>query len=214
LAFQATQVSFVLKLDTDSVVIGPFLERIMECFYASRDVGLLGSCFRYDLIGNPVPPSTWKGNLTKHKNLVRLRRRPFPRIEFSFWGRKRARRLLLLQALRNGWPLGACAQGGGYAVRRELFDVCWANGWLADDLLWLDTDLGEDVVSSLLCFAAGFQVADLNGPNGVFGVQSQGLGLSLEQFTAHRHSILHSVKMKNWEDELALRRRIKSMYRG
>jgi hypothetical protein len=87
-------------------------------------------------------------------------------------------------------------------------------GWLRDDLLWLHTDLTEDVVLSMLCFAAGYVVADLNGEAGVFGVQYKGLGLSLSEFFDRDLSIIHSVKANSWDDEVAVRARIRAMVKA
>lgn len=204
-AFLRDDVRFALKLDTDSLVIGPLFDRV-RCFFESHpDTGVLGSGFASDFDGSPVPPSTWRRNLRKHARILRLRRKPFPRLECALWGRKRDRRDLLLQAIANGWPLGACAQGGGYAVRRELVEHWLRTGFLADDLLWLDTDLTEDVTVALLCYAARFRVADDNGRGGVFGVQYQGLAMPVPALFEHGYAVVHSVKAADPVEESRLR---------
>jgi hypothetical protein len=209
-ALQLDNVKFVLKLDTDSFIIGSSYSRLATFFKKNPKVGVVGSNYQFDLYGNEVAPSTWSINLHKHSKLVRPRRNPFLRIEFALWGRKKYRRKLLLKAINNNWALGACAQGGGYAVSADLVQE-WINlQFINDNLLWLDTDLGEDVIVALLCFAANYMIMDFNGENGVFGVQYKGLGLPLDEFFRRKNSVIHSTKKKTWEEETDLRNQIKT----
>jgi hypothetical protein len=207
-ALQSSQISFVLKLDTDSFIIGPVFEKLSDFFSTHPGIGVAGSCYQYDLHGAPVAPSTWKVNLKKHAKLFRLRRNPYPHIEQALFGRKASIRKLLLRALATRWDWGACAQGGGYAVSSGLLQYWQERSILSDDLLWLDTDLGEDVVVSLLCFAAGMRVADFNQTGGVFGVQYRGLGLSIEELFRRGYGVIHSTKIDDWEEERELRKRL------
>jgi hypothetical protein len=207
-ALQSSQTSFVLKLDTDSFVIGPVFERLRAFFSNHPEVGVVGSCYQYDLNGAAMAPSTWKINLKKHAKLFRLRRNPIPHVEHALFGRKAIIRKLLLRALANQWDWGANAQGGGYAVSRSLLQHWQKSSILSDDLLWVDTDLTEDVVVSLLCLAAGMRVADFNQIGGVFGVQYRGLGFSVEELFRRRYGVIHSTKIDNLEQEQELRKRL------
>lgn len=212
-ALQASPLTFVLKLDTDSFVIGPVFDRLSSFFSSQKAIGVAGSCFQYDLNGAAVAPSTWKVNLKKHARLIRLRRNPIPHVEHAFFGRKALIRELLLRALDRRWDWGACAQGGGYAVSGGLLELWQERSILSDDLLWVDTDLGEDVVVSLLCFAADMQVADFNQEGGVFGVQFEGLGFSVDELFRRGYGVIHSTKVDDWRQEQELRERLLALTR-
>jgi hypothetical protein len=200
---------FLLKLDTDSLILRPCSSQIFAKFSSSNaKIGILGSCFLQNLHGDERPPSTWQVNLAKWMKRVRLRRNPFPHIETAIFGRNKRIRELILRALENGWPLGQCAQGGGYAVGARLLATWSRAGYLDDDFLWLHTDLTEDVISALLCYAAGHEISDFNSLGDPFGVQYRGLGFSVPDLFAREYGIVHSVKMPNLELERELRREL------
>jgi len=207
-AFETSAARFVVKLDTDSFVLSSFSSRMAGLLQKQRSIGIVGSCYEIDMVGNRVPPSTWKPNLQKHCSAVRLRRNPFPHVEHALWGRRRRIRSLLREAIRHGWQWGACAQGGGYAISRVAFERWTKLGFLSDPLLWLDTDLGEDVVMAVLCFASGLQIVDYNGRSEVFGVQYEGLGFEPEELKRRGYGVVHSVKAEAWEEEVHLRERL------
>jgi hypothetical protein len=207
----ATRSVYFLRLDTDSLVIAPFHARISEFFAKHPRCGVVGSCYRTDLRGQPTARSTWEPRLRKLHRWVRMRRKPFWHFEHALFGPRREIRKIISAALlapQTGkvqeYRLGNCAQGGGFAVRQELLsdlrDRGWLNGWI-----WVDTDIGEDSVLSLLATAAGWNVEDFNQPGEVFGVQYQGLSGTPEDLVAARYSIVHSLKSLSWENELQLR---------
>lgn len=210
-AFENDDVDWVLKLDTDSYVIRSFSRQINEFLAFNPQAGLVGSCYQKDLHGNTVPSSTWKVNLTKYAQLVRVRRLPIPHLETAFFGRRRRIRYLLKVAISKGWQWGACPIGGGYVLARSLFERWTELDFLTDDLLWVKTDLGEDVAVALLCFAAGFHILDYNQPGEVFGVQYRGLGFSPAEIFKRDYSVLHSVKMNDWKAEDELRQELRAL---
>ena len=207
-AIRAAEVEFVLKLDTDSLLLRPCSEQIGRAFIADPAAGILGSAFRTNVFGTAVPPSTWTVNLAKWLALIRLRRTPFPRLETAFRGRNKRIRELTLLALEHGWPLGHCAQGGGYAVSGCLLEEWMSLGYFEDELLWRHTDLGEDIVTALLCYAAGSQVRDFNGIGEPFGVQFQGLAYPIPELFRRNYGVIHAVKADDFAQEKAMRREI------
>ena len=212
--FRDPRVKFIVKLDTDSFVIAPFANKISQQFEANRNAGVLGSCFEIDLHEQRVPSSTWERNIVKYAKLIRFRRRPMPRLETALFGKNRVIRRLISMALAHNWASGACAQGGGYAVCRELFIRWKEHGFLNEPLLWLETDLGEDVVVALLCFAAGREILDFNRPGEVFGVQYCGLGFAPEELSRRGYSIVHSVKSECWDSEVRIRDALRASARA
>ena len=205
--------AYVLKLDTDSLVIAPFHERLLHFFREDAGCGVAGSCYAVDLHGHPTPPSTWIVNLAKWQRPLRLRRNPYPRLEQGLVGVNGQIRRMISTALTVGTPagycLGNCAQGGGYAVRRETLDTLQNRGWL-EGTWWSRTDLGEDVVVSLLATAAGWRIRDFNQPGEVFGVRFRGLNGPPATLKARGYAIIHSLKCADWESEQSLREQFRA----
>ncbi len=206
-----TRSTYFLRVDPDSLIVGPFHARISEFFAKHARCGVVGSCYRIDLHGQPTAPSTWEPRLKKLHRRLRIRRNPFWHVEHAFVGSRREVRKIISTALSAsrtgkvcGYRLGSCAQGGGFAVRRELLDDLrnrgWLNGWA-----WVDTEITDDPVLSLLATAAGWEVRDFNQPGQVFGVQYRGLSGTPEELVARGYGIVHSLKSATWERELDLR---------
>jgi hypothetical protein len=83
----------------------------------------------------------------------------------------------------------------------------WADEGLFDDpFLWRHTDLGEDIVAALLCYATGRKIRDFNSAGEPFGVQFQGLGFPVPELFQRGYGVVHSVKCENLAAEAELRR--------
>ena len=206
-----TRSEYFLRLDTDSLITAPFFARVREFFAQHAGCGVVGSCYRIDLCGQPTPRSTWEPRLRKLHRWIRIRRNPFLHLEHSLFDSRREVREIISAALSastsgkvHGYRLGSNAQGGGFAMRRELLNDLRSRGWL-NGRIWLETEIGDDVVLSLLATAAGWEVEDFNRPGEVFGVQYQGLSGTPEELVAAGYGIVHSLKSGSWENELQLR---------
>jgi hypothetical protein len=208
---------YFLRLDPDSLIIAPFHTRISEFFAKHPRCGVVGSCYRTDLRGQPTARSTWEPRLRKLHRWVRMRRNPFWHVEHALFGPRREVRKIISAALSasktgkvQGYRLGSNAQGGGFAIRRELLSDLlsreWLNGWT-----WIDSEIADDPALSLLATAAGWEVEDFNRPGEVFGVQYKGLSGTPEDLVAARYSIVHSLKCPSWENELQLRESFKRL---
>jgi hypothetical protein len=211
---------YFLRLDPDSLIIAPFHRRINEFFATHSRCGVVGSCYRIDLRGRPTAHSTWEPRLRKLHRWVRLRRKPVWHIEHALFGSRREIRKIVSAALSasrtgqvHGYRLGACAQGGGFAVRRELLNDLRNHGWL-NGWVWVDTEITDDPVLSLLATAAGWNVEDFNQPGEVFGVQYQGLCGPPEDLVVAGYGIVHSLKSGGWEQELQLRESFRRLRRS
>ena len=204
---------YVLKLDTDSLVVAPFHQRLTRFFQDHAACGVVGSCHAVDLHGWETAPSTWIVNLNKWLHPLSLRRKPLPRLEQAFFGINRQICRIIRMALEagalTGYRLGNCAQGGGCAIQREMLAGLWERGWL-DESWWPRTDLTKDVVVSLLAAASGWFVRDFKPPGEVFGVQFRGLAFPPETLLARGYRIVHSLKCAHWEEEQALRSRLRT----
>jgi hypothetical protein len=192
-AARQTACDFVLKLDTDSLVIGPFFERITRFFAEHSQVGNIGA---YTLTPNGdtrdfarngsnirslhQPTFDWSMPLTS------LRRRRDPTL--------RTIRRHIETAVGNGYQYGEHCLGGGYAISRALLDAMNADGFLDDPALWLAIDCPEDVMAGLYTRAAGFEMANCVGEGEVFGVRHKGLPFDLEELVRRRFAVIHAVK--------------------
>lgn len=187
-----TDATFALKLDTDSLVIGPYRERILSYFRGDPNLGMAGA---YETEADGVARD-W----SVHHESLRLLSRRFdprhPRGSLRTWSDPlKARVRALNRAARgNGYRLGEHCLGGGYAVSRALLDAMASAGHLDDPMLWLEADLPEDVMVGLHVRALGFAFADLVDEGDVFGVTYVGLASPPPELLARGHAVIHAVK--------------------
>lgn len=192
-AARQTSCDFVLKLDTDSLVIGPFVDRIVGFFAAHPRVGKIGAytltpngdARDFSRNGNNIrslhrPTFDWSRPLTS----LRQRRDP---------ARRTVRRHVEI-AVGNGYQYGEHCLGGGYAISRPLLDAMDAAGFLDDPALWLSIDCPEDVMAGLYTRAAGFEMANCVGEGEVFGVRHKGLPFDPDELVRRGYAVIHAVK--------------------
>ncbi len=181
---------FVLKADTDALVIGPFAERVAERFRQVPMVGMLGTHL-VNPDGKARLTRNWAGTFQTLLRPVCLRGK---RLQITLWGGSRQIRRALIAALGNGYRLTEHCQGGAYAVRPEMIERMAAAGYLDRPLRWLRIHLGEDVMMGMYAYAAGFGLSDFNRKGEPFGVQYQGLPAAPDELLARGYGIVHSVK--------------------
>ena len=183
---------FIVKLDSDALVIGPFADRLRAAFAARPDVGLLGACTR--------TPRGAARDTSMHAGPVRRAHRPplewrHPRR--SLWHRREAAtapaRALIGRALAGDYEPGDHALGGALALRGAVLTELAADG-LLDSAAWEGLDLSEDVMIGLLPAAAGYGQADLVGAGEVFGVAFQGLPYPPAELLDRGYALIHAVK--------------------
>ena len=192
----------IVKLDTDAVVAGPFVEALREALDRFPDAGVLGS---YDVTCTGVSRdfSTWRRPIRRLARPVLIRRGP-PFVEVVAPAAWRRRISVLRAARRHGYVAGEHCLGGAYAVRGRLVDELASRGWLTP-APWLGTWLGEDVVLGLLARACGYALRGLVGPGEPFGLARDGLPAPPDDLLANGHTILHSVKNDPRYSEAELR---------
>jgi hypothetical protein len=185
-----TDINFILKLDTDALVIAPFGEKIGNFFRKFPDVGIVGSYQTYPT-GLVRRNTEWTPSIKTFLSPVKLRGKY---LQVTMWGRPRRRREALQRALANGYKLAEHCQGGSYAVNSELLNKMEALGYFDDPLVWLRSGVGEDVIMGIFARATGMQMSDFNRDNEPFGVQFSGLAYSPHEFLTKGYSIIHSIK--------------------
>ncbi len=199
---------FAVRLDTDSLIVGPFARQVGEFLDGHPEVGLAGTFRAYPSgearVKDHVKPMLdgWIQPATLLRSLPRLLRQE---VSVANLGHTLRRRGLLAKAERNGYRRGEYIQGGGYAIAgtlwRRLREVPEAD----DPLLFLFSKVGEDVSATVLCYACGLRAADFNRPGEVFGVVSVGLPDTPAALEASGYAVIHSVKTAERQREEDIR---------
>jgi hypothetical protein len=188
--------TFVLKLDTDALVIGQFSGQLKSEFATDHRLGILGS---YD--------RTCTGGLRDWSLWVPVLRRTTRRLSLRSPRKVSSARRLLRAALTNSeYKLGAHCLGGAYAVGPALA----ARHDLLDWKPWVGSGLGEDVVMGVLCAAAGLRMRSMTAVGEPFGLAYTGLAGTPEWLRQRGHSIVHAVKDSDAEVEAELRERLQA----
>lgn len=192
---------FVLKLDTDALVIGRFSGQLKAAFAADHTLGILGS-YDQTCTGSLRDWSVWIPALRSATRRLSLRPlslslRPGRRIAA-------ARRVLAAARANRQYELGAHCLGGAYAVAPALT----RRGDLLHWDPWIGSGLGEDVVMGILCAAAGLRMQSMTAVGEPFGLAYLGLPGPPEWIVARGHSIVHAVKDPDAGVEADIRQRL------
>jgi hypothetical protein len=192
----------IVKLDTDALVVGPFVDELNSAMQRSPRAGVFGS---YDRVCNGAVRdfTVWRRPVRRLTRRVLLRRAS-PFVEIVAPGDRRRRAGVLDAARANGYVDGEHCLGGAYAVRGELVRELDARGWL-DARPWRRTWLGEDIVLGLLARACGYTLEGLVGPGEPFAVARAGLPAPPEELLSSGHSIVHSLKNDAGRSEAEVR---------
>lgn len=200
-----TGVDFVLKLDTDALVVAPFVDDVRRVLTARPDAGLLG------VIGDSFAPDrTYRLTRSVASVMERILSLPDTQEALAEPGRERlgpyaglardrydrliVARGLLRQAVQHGYRLGEYCQGGGYVVSRRMLDAIADAGAFADPLFWEQVNVGEDVMLAMQCGAVGLRLYDAPTEGVRFAIHPGRLPLSCADVVRARYSIVHSIK--------------------
>ena len=204
------ELDFVLKADTDTLIVASFAGQVHRQFLANPTVGMLGS-------GNRKYPDRPRNFITERFNgpamekllrqvtLWRRTHNKWPRLQLGFLGKYGRIRSILRQAVINGYVLGENCVGGGYAISGVALGEMKKAGLLEEPLLWLHTPCGEDVVISLFIKRICRDLADFNGVGEPFGVSVKNSPFTPEELVERGYAIVHSVKSCGGKDEATTR---------
>ena len=135
---------FLLKLDTDALLIGPMTEKLRATF-ADKRVGLAGA-YTHWCNGVQRDWSGWATRLRKLRGAISpVAIGPGRALRYRSPRDAEAVRRLLRRAEANGYVLGAHCLGGAYAVGPALLSCADLLDWQP----WVGTGLSEDVVVGL-----------------------------------------------------------------
>lgn len=200
--------TFVLKLDTDSLVIAPFRERLNDLFAKHPALGMAGA---YTQTPNGTERD-WSHHVKTVKSLQGSFqwRRPFRSLLIRRDPAHRHIASLIRTARRVGYQYGEHCMGGGYALGGGLVKRMDAAGYLNDPSLWMSVDLPEDVMIGLHTRAVGMDLANCVREGDVFGVRYLGLPDSPQALLDKGYAVIHAVKNDPKHDETSIRAFFKS----
>jgi hypothetical protein len=114
----------------------------------------------------------------------------------ALWGRTPLWREPIRLARRRRYDLGENVLGGAYVLRRECLEAMRRAGLLdyRHETVLRESRMGEDVIMSLLCKAAGYDLHDFGRPEDSMALALTELPLSKEEILRQRKTIVHSVK--------------------
>lgn len=207
---------FVIKLDADSLVIGPFAEKLSMRLQGRPGIGTIGtlgtSCNRATRSSHLDAVVAERLIAALHIGLSNTMPSQADLTFLASLGiaagvddaafRKLCR---LLAPIINRPFSGVHCQGGAYAVSGEMLSRLKVAGIFDDPSLWLNLRLGEDQMMGILSGLVELDVADYSGTGDVFGVQSRGLPFSPQELIEYGYSIVHSIKNNQNHDEADLR---------
>jgi hypothetical protein len=200
-----TDARMLLKLDTDSLIIGPFEERLYRILDANPVLGMAGA---HTLTPNG-DKRLWEFHAATIKRLLKPPfdwRRPLSRFRGNVTDPTAEHvSRMIRNALANGYDPGEHCLGGGYVLSSTLLDRMAEAGYLNDPYLWIDVDLAEDVMVAAHVRAVGMTLDNHVGQGEVFGVRYQGLPELPAQLLERGYGVIHSVKNDPRVDEPTIR---------
>lgn len=208
---------FILKLDTDSLVIAPFIDSICRFFQVTKADA--AGCFKWyphRIRNKPEDRSPSPAVKKLAAKLTVWKRTPLGRRPYlQCWLRKHDRDIakVIRDAITHGYILGEYVCGGGYAISTEAIRDLSGSGRLANEQKWLRTPLGEDITVTLLLKSIGKIIIDFCGPEGVFGVGDPNLPFAPDALIQSGYSVVHPVKCESEQAEDSLRRQFKNQSR-
>ena len=190
-----TPARFVLRMDTDALVIAPFAGRLARFFDEHPHVAQT-SCHRLDCNGGE---RKWAGWPRRMRNLLRRVRLHDPggqawslRLEQALFGPLAQVRRHVCDAVAHGYELGENCMGGAMALSRAWLDRMRTGGYFNDPSIWFTVHIADDVMLGMYARAVGMRLADM-GRGDVFGVRWKGLADQPHRLAERGFAIIHSV---------------------
>jgi hypothetical protein len=201
-----TDADFVLMIETDALVIGPFADGIRRCFAEHATAGLIGTLgsssnerflpdFSKDsqiLVAYRLLPVTPTGpDAAAEKPLFVDGVGPFAIADRYLFDTVR---LHIAAAVANGYATNAWIQGGAQAAPRTLLDRMATAGYFQYPEVWMHLPILGDQILPMYVRAVGLHQRACTRPHEPFAVQYQGLPYALETLVERGHSLIHSIK--------------------
>jgi len=179
--------SWVLRLDTDALVIGPYAARVEERM--RPDDGIIGSC-HITCNGERRDVSRIGREVRRHALPVWAFARPPRRPHYVARAEPRTR-AIIRAARRQGYAPGEHCIAAGCAITPALIAAAAARGWLDAPERYIRQRLGDDMLLGAMCRAAGLALRDATD---IFGIAHVGLPDTPENLVARGFAVIHSTK--------------------
>lgn len=197
---------FVLRMDTDAAILGPFSGGI-AAELAEPGVGMVGSFVdRETLAPDRRTPGIgyFAAKVRKLHHPVSLWRKPKLRLRTAASKDVRLLSADFREAGRQGYVDGMLVEGGSFALDWEWLMRAERLGLFRDKSRFCEAPVTEDVVMTMLTYRLGLKAVD----SALFCIEPSGLRHPAAQMVgnAGRSPIVHSVKCASADDEAGLRR--------
>jgi hypothetical protein len=219
------QVSWVLKMDLDALVIASFADAIAGFLAANRDAGMIGCVGETSDRAEPL----FQACLRRRSRLVRacesIARIPPERFEHEAlvpvdvphvhepitFSSANYRAFVQVRphielAIGHGLEVAEYCQGGAYVMAGETLRRMSGMGFLESAEWWPYLPFGEDEAMSMYCRAVNLRVCDFSNVGEPFGIRYRGLPSSPAELISRGHALIHSLCNARHGSETDIRR--------
>jgi hypothetical protein len=192
---------FVLRADTDALIVGEFRDTVSQFLAQHPQTGMLGTLGFTCRRDSPH----YGCEKTAVSDVVDALA-TMPRDSPGF-ARIQAQ---LDSAYRNGYVGKEYCQGGIYALPFRTLERMSSFGCFDQPEEWLPLAVPEDVMMGMFTRTVGLESSDFSLPGEPFGSNWRGLAYSPQEMLQRGHALIHSVKSDPRYSERALRRFFKN----
>jgi hypothetical protein len=179
--------AWVLRLDTDAAVIGPYAERVEQRLQPGD--GILGSC-HITCNGDRRDVSAIAREVRRHARPVWAFAHPPRRPGYVRPAEPRTR-AIIRAAQRAGYTPGEHCIAAGCAISPALIAAASARGWLDAPERYIEQRLGDDMLHGAMSRAAGLALRDATD---IFGISHVGLPDTPDNLVRRGFAVVHSIK--------------------
>ena len=174
-----------MKMDTDALMVGRgLIPQAIQYLDAHPDVGILGS-YRVRADGQPRRWLKWKLAFWYESHPFR-----------ALLGRTRLWHGPIRKARPMAYDAGENVLGGAYFLRAECLGAMRRDGLLEYefDAILRESRIGDEIIFSLMCKAAGYDIHDFGAPEHSMALALTSLPLPKEEILRLKKTVIHSVK--------------------
>lgn len=202
---EAGPFEFVVRLDTDALVIGPFRDAVRSFMELHAQAGMLGTlgctCRReapyYRCESTAISDVIVALDAAQAGSPLVVRIREHARL-----------------AVENGYAGKEYCQGGAYVLPFQTLVRMSCAGCLDFPEDWLLLAVPEDVMIGMYARTVGLRSLDFSLPGQPFGNHFRGLAYSPREMVRRGHSLIHSTKGDVEHSEWHIRRYFRALRRA
>lgn len=183
---------FLLRMDDDAMVLGPFITRAAGFFAENASIGQVG----FYEFGTPPKPGEYHffaGPFYRRSKIIR-RHEDVGGWWIALFGWRRLVRLMINDALRHNYACGEFCQGGAFFLSRTSVTALCASRYFQKEKKFCGCTFTEDFFFAIANRAAGFGIRYVKDEEHFLSLKWKGLYKPAEQFLAEGYSLIHSVK--------------------